>query len=205
MASHHHYSTSASTASDGPTAFAFYLKLAAVWFCALVGWALATTIATRAVNVAVSLRRRRPGFDRLQYGALFFVMTAVAVGALRCTDVLLDVTGAVPSDGPPELQAVWEAMLARWPWALRHVGFAGTVGMAAFVVSSFLFMFLDLSRSSTKVQKEWFPSNKDLVMAAVPQCAIYAVLNGLGWTYGYYPVVLPPRAPRLCLLAGTLS
>jgi hypothetical protein len=33
-------------------------------------------------------------------------------------DWVLEDTKIVPSQGPPEMQGLWEAARARWPWAL---------------------------------------------------------------------------------------
>ena len=135
-----HASTAATTldAATGVTfdGLTFYVKLVAVLSFALFGWTLAAALAAGVVKYAVSLWSKQPGsFDRVQYGMLFFVMTSLAVCALRCLDLLLHISGLVPKDAPAELQGVWETMLAQWPWALRHAGFAGTVGMASFVVT----------------------------------------------------------------------
>ena len=129
------------------------MKFVTVLTFALIAWIQAAAVAASALHfAAVKLWRSQPGgFDRIHYGALFFMMTGLAVAGLRATDWLLDATGVVPQDGPSELQHMWEYLLARWSWALSHVGFAGSVGMASFVMSSLGFTVLDVVRSDTKV------------------------------------------------------
>ena len=108
-------------------------------------------------------------------------------------------------DAPPLLQPAWSGMLERWPWTLAHVGFAGTLGAISFFVTCMCFTVLDVTRCyDTKLQKGWWPSTRDLLAAAVPQCTIYLVANGLGWRYGYTPIALPAAAPRLTTLAAEI-
>eukprot|EP00411_Alexandrium_monilatum_P071348 CAMPEP_0175568412 /NCGR_PEP_ID=MMETSP0096-20121207/40956_1 /TAXON_ID=311494 /ORGANISM="Alexandrium monilatum, Strain CCMP3105" /LENGTH=331 /DNA_ID=CAMNT_0016871749 /DNA_START=45 /DNA_END=1040 /DNA_ORIENTATION=+ len=138
-------------------------------------------------------------FCRMRYCALFFVSWLGAALGLRSSDALLLLLE--PAGSEPLLQPLWSGMLRRWPWALAHAGFAGSVGIASFLATCIGFTVLDVCRSETKIQKDWFPSTRDLLVAGLPQTAIYLIANALGWIYGYYPIVLPGRAPRLAEFA----
>jgi hypothetical protein len=58
------------------------------------------------------------GFSRSHYFATFLAVLCLCVAGIRTMDWVLEDTKIVPSQGPPEMQGLWEAARARWPWAL---------------------------------------------------------------------------------------
>lgn len=84
----------------------------------------------------------------------------------------------------PFLQPLWD--LLRNSELLRplitHWLFPGVAAMGGFMISCFYFTYLDVTRNvKTKVQKDIWPSNKDMLDAALPQIFMYTLLNGASW------------------------
>lgn len=143
---------------------------------------------------------RLANFDRKAYCASFFIAWAAALSGLRLLDAAL-----APLEGEPLLQHVWEGACSRWPWLLSHAYFAGVPAFAAYMASCIGFTVLDLRRNmSTKLQKGYWPSVRDMVNAGLPQVLIYTVGNVAGYVYGYQKVALPALAPTLPVLAEQL-
>mmetsp|Transcript_124607 Transcript_124607/g.265808 ORF Transcript_124607/g.265808 Transcript_124607/m.265808 type:complete len:371 (-) Transcript_124607:158-1270(-) len=143
-------------------------------------------------------------FNKWRYCGAFFAGFAGIVLGLRLIDiVLLRVPGL--ADSEPALQPLWSGILRRWPWTTAHAGFGGMVGIASFFISCSGFTVLDLRHSSTKVQKDYWPSAHDILEAAVPQTLIYVVANGLGYAFGYYAIQLQEDAPSVALFAEQVT
>lgn len=140
-------------------------------------------------------------FNPQRYCVNFFVSFAVAVGALR----LIDHVVAAPLGGDPLLQPLWAAALRKYPWLLEHIGFGAVCGAGGFFVACIYFTFLDVGHSvSTKVQKQFWPTARDMLLAGVPQVILYAGGNWVWYNYGYQKMALPEQAPRLPVLAEQL-
>ena len=72
------------------------------------------------------------------------------------------------------------------------------------MVACLYFSTLDLRRSSTKVQKQYWPTVREMVAAGLPQVLIYYVANHVWYFHAYQPVELPRQAPTLAALAEEL-
>ncbi len=128
--------------------------------------------------------------------AHFLASFAVSVLALRAIEARL----RYPNAPPPLLQPVWTDLLRRWPMALSQAGFAGAVGVVTFFVACIGFTILDVTRASTKIQKDVWPTWRDMLHAGGLQMLTYVVLNALGWSFEKH-LELPQHAPSLPQLA----
>ena len=141
-------------------------------------------------------------FSSRSYCASFFLSLAVALVTLRKLDVFLERAGG--SNGPPLLQPIW-AWALRHGWWTEHIGFGAMVAFASYIVSCLYFTYFDLTRSfATKIQKQYFPTLREMIVAGLPQIAIYAGANWMWYTYGYERIELPAQAPRLAVFAEQL-
>lgn len=137
--------------------------------------------------------------ERLRYCCYFFASVLTLLAALRFVDRVLlswrpqrDVTNVI-------LQPAWVGILSQAPWLVSHIAFAGVVGVFSFFATCIYFTVLDVCRSESKIQKDWFPSTWDMLAAGVPQSVIYIVANALSYRYGYQGIDLPSEAPRFCV------
>jgi len=79
------------------------------------------------------------------------------------------------------------------------------VAFVAYLASCAYFTSLDLRRSlETKVQKQYFPTVREMVVAGLPQVVIYYAANHVWYAYGYQPIELPSLAPTVPALAEQL-
>lgn len=141
------------------------------------------------------------GVDRFRYGVWFLCCWALTALGFHLLDRIMVAWAGDALGQEPLLQPFWDWIVTTFPWTVSHAGFGGAVGLTAFFVTSAYFTVLDVCRSNTKIQKDWWPSTYDLLEAAVPQMTIYVVANGLGYAYGHYPLTLPKEAPRLAAYA----
>ena len=131
------------------------------------------------------------------YCTCFFALMAASVAGLRVLGRFADGLG-----GEPLLQSWWTASTQQHAWLLSHQGFGALVAFAAYMVSCLYFTSLDLRRSmETKVQKQYFPSVREMLVAGLPQIAIYWLANHLWYFHAYRAIELPARAPTLAALA----
>ena len=134
------------------------------------------------------------GWDRYAVALRFLFSWFGTVAVLRTID-------QATNTGPPLLQPLWTLLLKRWPSSLSQPGFGGVIGLVSFFLSCVGFSILDLMRSSTKIQKDVWPSARDMLRAGGPQLLIYTVLNILGWSLDQH-IALPRHAPSLATVAA---
>eukprot|EP00494_Astrolonche_serrata_P033108 UN33377 len=95
-----------------------------------------------------------------------------------------------------------------WDWIIAdperkefcsHFLFPSLLGMLAFYILCIYFTVLyDLPRNiATKIQKDKWPSFKEICDAAIPQLIIYPVLNFISWKLQPFYNELPDRAPTM--------
>jgi len=110
------------------------------------------------------------------------------------------------------LQFVWDFILNNCDRTCSHWLWPAWLGLITFIIACSYFTYKDLNRHiATKVQKNQWPSNADLIWAAVPQILIYVILNAASSYYWNIHIELPRQAPSMfsfishfaiCLLVG---
>lgn len=116
----------------------------------------------------------------------------------------------VEEPSSPWLQPWWSWM-GQWE-GVRNCTFTGTLMTATFIVACCYFSVLDCTRARSKIQDAYWPSLGDMLMAALPQLALYLGSETIAWTVFWnvpqYRCPLPRDAPTLATLAwevcGTL-
>src|SRR3989338_8796175 len=95
------------------------------------------------------------------------------------------------------LQGVWDWILQKGGKYVQHWLFPGWVTMGVYIMICLYFTIKDLCRANSKIQKDYWPSVKDMLVAAIPQIVIYFSLNAI-FSY-FYPIYLslPAQAPSL--------
>lgn len=105
-------------------------------------------------------------------------------------------------EGERLLQPVWDFLLrVGWPY-VTHKFFAGFVATAAYFVSCTYFSVLDLIKSDTKVQTDWWPTLRTMWPAFWPQALIYGLGQVAMWAVWVFQpeentIELPKAAPSL--------
>ena len=110
---------------------------------------------------------------------------------------LWSVGGFVPLDHA--LQAVYDSILSVGMPYLSNFVVEATIALVAWFVSCMYFTYLDVTRSPTKVQKDYWPTTKEMLECAIPQIVIYTLGCSHTWylwaTDEQYTVVVPSTAP----------
>jgi len=137
-----------------------------------------------------SVRRFRRSYE-LQV-VLFVLLTAA----------LPNLVGHLHSKGETRnkdnfLQPVWELVLTYIPSMASHFMFGSVCAMTTFFVSCLYFSYKDLMRHDTKIQKDWWPTLHDMIVAAVPQMLSYSAANYFTWILMDIRVDLPKNAPSI--------
>ncbi|KAL1521570.1 hypothetical protein AB1Y20_021229 [Prymnesium parvum] len=166
----------------------------------MASYVLRTELNTKPSPLMGKLTTKTGAWSPHAYCISFFAQLAVLLCSLRIVDQLTESVG-----GEPLLQPCWNTVTRRYPWLLRHVGFGAVSAFVAYVASCIYFTSLDLRRSmDTKVQKQYFPSVRDMLVAGAPQVVIYFLANYLWYIYAYQPIELPSQAPTLARLMEQL-
>ena len=100
---------------------------------------------------------------------------------------------ALEVNGDRILQPIWDACLSYGQPYVSHQAFGGTLATLSFVLICTYFTYLDLTHSPTKVQKDYWPSSKDLWDAAWPQLLAYTAGQVATW----YPWMLDPASQSI--------
>eukprot|EP01062_Namystynia_karyoxenos_P028164 TRINITY_DN21399_c0_g1_i1.p1 TRINITY_DN21399_c0_g1~~TRINITY_DN21399_c0_g1_i1.p1 ORF type:complete len:346 (+),score=80.11 TRINITY_DN21399_c0_g1_i1:73-1110(+) len=107
------------------------------------------------------------------------------------------------------LQHAWEWSLAHGGDALSNPGFTATTTIFAWFASCVYFTYLDLTRSTTKVQRDYWPSKREMAEVAVPQIVGYSLLIAATWLHWWYcpshRITLPERAPTTLELVWQIT
>jgi len=159
-------------------------------------WLQGMTGTSQAAGPATAGGKVEKKFNKTKYISLFFASYAAILAGVR----MIDVSGA-SGQGTPVLQPFWDYLLKNHAWLVSHIGFAGLPALFMFWVSCFYFTYLDYIHADTKVQKDWYPSLKDQLRAAIPQSLTYIALNVGGYYYGYVLLSMPEEAPSLATFA----
>ena len=121
--------------------------------------------------------------------------------------------GAVLSCGGIEIldygtQKAWDLCLLGEPY-LNNVFVEGSIAFVTWLMCCLYFTFLDITHSDTKVQKDYWPSNKEMLETAIPQLIIYPLGCGYTWYLWWafpdeYRNVLPREAPTFFVFSSQL-
>ena len=93
-------------------------------------------------------------------------------------------------DGALFLQPLWDSILYFGQPYVSNWAFAGTLATVSFLMICLYFTYLDFSHSASKVQKDYWPSAKEMWSVAWPQLLVYAAGQLATW----YPWVLDPKS-----------
>jgi len=99
------------------------------------------------------------------------------------------------------IQSMWDWMLIQFGDVLSNPGLTATTTIFTWFVTCCYFTYLDLTHSPTKVQKDYWPSVREMAVVAVPQIFGYSLLIAATWAHWYYypeqRLTLPTKAPSL--------
>lgn len=164
--------------------------------------ALAAATTASATKLAEAKARAIAGacfYSPAKAGALLLCLAFATALELSSPDVRL-------------LQPLWAPIVARGEPYVRNYLLPVTVATATYVVVCAYFSYLDLTRSvDTKVQRDWWPSARDMWKAAVPQLAVYCLGQVQVWGMWYlWPEensyeTLPEQAPTCLGLLTSLA
>lgn len=110
------------------------------------------------------------------------------------------------------LQPLWAAMVAAGEPYVRNYLLPVSVATATYVLVCCYFSYLDLTRCvATKIQRDWWPTMRDMWGAAWPQLLAYSLgqvkIWALWWMWpdDYSYTMLPQRAPTCLGLLASLT
>ena len=134
-------------------------------------------------------------------------MTSAKVWVLSAT-----VGGVLAAGG---LNMLDEATQSAWDFCLRYEPYISnpqveaTIAFIAWFVVCLYFTYLDVTRSPTKIQKDYWPTNKEMLDCAVPQIIIYFVGCAFTWyLWAQFPdthLIHDKKAPTFLGFVGQLS
>jgi cholesterol 25-hydroxylase len=75
--------------------------------------------------------------------------------------------------------------------------FGSVLACITFVAVSLYFSWKDIMRHDTKIQKDWWPTVNDMLVAGVPQVIAYVGLNWATWVLVDERIPLPSGAPSM--------
>eukprot|EP00754_Rhynchopus_humris_P026505 Rhum_TRINITY_DN15024_c14_g1::Rhum_TRINITY_DN15024_c14_g1_i1::g.133875::m.133875/K10223/CH25H; cholesterol 25-hydroxylase len=108
------------------------------------------------------------------------------------------------------VQATWdETLRLTMPYASNYMVEASIAFVSWFVICMY-FTYLDVTRSETKVQKDYWPSAKEMLEVAIPQIIIYGAGCGYTW-YQWateperFALDMPTEAPTFLTLIGQVA
>ena len=165
--------------------------------------AAATTTVASATTATTAGSSRAPTSDIVRPpewdGACFYSTSkGVTVAVAFALAVALESTSSANAPTHRILQPLWDGILYVGMPYITNSLFAVTVATATYVVACAYFSYLDLSRSATKIQKDWWPSPADMWAAAWPQLLFYAWGQVMIWVlWRLYPDEYTAHLPKL--------
>eukprot|EP01060_Flectonema_neradi_P019736 TRINITY_DN2707_c0_g1_i1.p1 TRINITY_DN2707_c0_g1~~TRINITY_DN2707_c0_g1_i1.p1 ORF type:complete len:332 (+),score=32.44 TRINITY_DN2707_c0_g1_i1:55-996(+) len=105
-------------------------------------------------------------------------------------------------------QKAWDFCLLGEPY-ISNVYVEGSIAFVAWLISCLYFTYLDVTRSDTKVQKDYWPTNREMLKTAIPQLILYPLGCGYTWyLWSTYPeeyrTTHPKDAPPFFVFMGQL-